>query len=65
MSWLRLAFALVFSGLYAAAVVVALRTGDVGLATAMTPIASMVVAYVLGVEFIKALRRKNGNSNGE
>lgn len=62
MNRLRLALALSLSALYAVAVVYGMATGRFELATAMTPVATMAVAFVLGVEFLRALRRKD---NGE
>lgn len=58
----RLAFALAFSGLYAATVVYGMLTGQFALATAMSPAGAMVVAFVLGVDFLRALRRKDNGA---
>ena len=56
MNKLRLGVALVFAGLYAALMVRVLVTGASDAIAAATPIATLAVTYILGMEAVKALR---------
>jgi hypothetical protein len=64
MSWVRLGVALVFAGLYAAVILRELATGgDFSGLAPLTPVATLAVTYLLGMEAVKALR--NGRKDDD
>lgn len=63
MNSLRLVVALLFAGLYAALIIDGLVRGSFeGPVAAMTPVATLAITYLLGIETIKAWHRRNGNN---
>lgn len=62
-TFLALATAVLFSALYAVALVQAMLTGNTTLATSMTPVAVLAVSAIIGERAVKVLKRRNGNGS--